>query len=89
MSITIEDVAKLHHDNLRTIGSKILYLTILNNANENGWTSISLADLARTTCLSRCGVITALKRMEKIGLIEIQHSDNNPKNRNKYRAITL
>ena len=89
MSITIEEVVALQHDQLRTIGAKIVYLTIRNNAQESGWAAISLAELARNTSLSRQGIIKTLKRMAGCGLIEVRNDKVSTTSRNKYRTVEL
>jgi DNA-binding phage protein len=89
MSITIEDVVKLQHEHLRTIGSKIIYLTIRNGGKENGWTSISLSELARNTGLSRRGLYNTLHKMRDCGLLEIHNDKTSTTSKNKYRAIEL
>ena len=89
MSITIEDVVKLQHEHLRTVGSKIIYLTIRNGGKENGWTSISLSELARNTGLTRRGLYKALHNMRDCGLLEITNDRATTTSKNKYRAIEL
>lgn len=89
MSITIEDVVKLQHENLRSIGSKIIYLTIRNNGKENGWTSVSLSELARDTGLSRRGLYRTIHKMRDCGLLEIHNDKTSTTSKNKYRTIEL
>jgi hypothetical protein len=88
-SLSLKDIVKVQNDNLRTIGSKIIYLTIRNNADRNGWATISLSELASTACLTRRGVVNILNRMQECGLIEKQYDHSSHDAKNKYRAITL
>jgi len=89
MSITIEDVAKLQHKHLRTIGSKIIYLTIRNSGQENGWASFSLSELARSTGLTRRGLYKTIHNMRDCGLVEIYNDRATTTSKNKYRTIEL
>lgn len=89
MSITIEDVVKLQHQHLRTIGSKIIYLTIRNGGQANGWASFSLSELARSTGLTRRGLYKTLHSMRDCGLLEITNDRATTTSKNKYRAIEL
>ncbi|MBQ4856238.1 hypothetical protein IMW82_16335 [Rhodanobacter sp. B2A1Ga4] len=89
MSITIEDVVKLQHEQLRTVGQKIIYLTIRNGGQENGWASFSLSELARDTGLTRRGLYKTLHNMKDCGLVEIYNDRATTTSKNKYRAIEL
>lgn len=89
MNISIKDIVDLQKDSLRTIGQKIVYLTIKNNGGEDGWTSVSLSELSRATGLTRTGVINMIKKMQGCGLIEVRNERRTPNERNKYRAIDL
>lgn len=89
MSINIEDVVKLQHEQLRTIGQKIIYLTIRNGGKENGWASFSLSELARNVGLSRRGLYKTLHKMRDCGLLEIHNDRTSTTSKNKYRAIEL
>lgn len=88
-SLSLKNIVKVRNDNLRTIGSKIVYLTIRNNADHKGWTTISLSELANTACLTRRGVVNILNRMQECGLLEKKHDHSSHNTKNKYRAITL
>ncbi|WP_243041693.1 helix-turn-helix domain-containing protein [Dyella sedimenti] len=88
-ALTIKDVVNVQNDNLRTIGQKIIYLTIRNGSDENGWASVSLTDLARNTGLSRRGVVNIISRMKDCGLVESSNDHDSHVSKNKYRAITL
>lgn len=89
MSINIEDVVKLQHEQLRTIGQKIVYLTIRNSGQGIGWASFSLSELARNTGLSRRGLYNTLHKMRDCGLLEIHNDRASTISKNKYRAIEL
>ena len=89
MSITIEDIVKLQNEHLRTIGSKIIYLTIRNGQQQEGWSSFSLSELAGTTGLSRRGIYKTLHKMRDVGLLEIYNDRATTTSKNKYRAIEL
>lgn len=86
--LSLKDIVKVQNEHLRTIGSKIIYLTIRNNADVNGWTTISLSELAKTSCLTRRGVVSILNRMGECGLLEKQYDHSSPSAKNSYKAIT-
>jgi len=88
-ALTIKDVVSVQNDDLRTIGQKIIYLTIRNGSNESGWATVSLTDLARNTGLSRRGVVNIINRMKDCGLVEASNDHDSHVSKNKYRAITL
>lgn len=87
MNVTIEDVIKLHHEQLKTIGSKLLYLSIRDRASDDGWTALGLTELSRMTGLSRGGLIKAVKRLESHGLIEVKKERDHQHAPNRYRTI--
>lgn len=88
-ALTIKDVVNVQHQQLRTIGQKIIWLTIRNGSDEHGWASVSLTDLARNTGLSRRGVVNIINRMKDCGLVELSNDHDSHASKNKYRAITL
>jgi DNA-binding MarR family transcriptional regulator len=88
-ALTIEDVVRVQNDNLRTIGQKIIYLTIRNGSDEHGWATVSLTDLARNTGLSRRGVVNIINRMKGCDLVEASNDHDSHVSKNKYRAVTL
>ena len=76
-------------DCLRTIGEKIVYLTIKNHGDPDGWARVSLSELSRKTGLTRTGVINMIKRMTACGLVEVKNDRRTPNERNRYRTIDL
>lgn len=86
--LSLRDIVEVQNDNLRTLGSKLVYLTIRNNAGENGWVAISLSELSRTCCLTRRGVVTILNKMLMCGLLEKKNDHSSPVAKNIYRTIT-
>jgi len=89
MSLTLEDVVCLHHEQLRTISQKLIYLSIQRRASESGWTRLGLAELQALSGLTESGVLKTLKRMQKVGLIEVMRDRSHPHNKNLYRTISL
>lgn len=89
MTISIKDIVDVQKDSLRTIGQKILYLTIKNNGDDDGWACVSFSELSRATCLSRAGVINVIKRMQACGLLEVRNDHKTANEKNRYRAIEL
>lgn len=87
MSITVEDIVALQYEGLRSVGSKIVYLTISKHLDETGWASLSFNDLASVTGLTNTGVANILKRMQKSGLIEVRRDRTTPFTKNAYRII--
>jgi hypothetical protein len=89
MTITIEDVIRLQHNKLDTTGKKIVYLTIQDRANEDGWSAISLNAFGRLTGLSPRGVHNILKGLINCGLLETNQVKERVNSTNVYRVIKL
>lgn len=87
MSITVEDIVALQYEGLRSVGSKIVYLTIQKELDETGWASLSFNDLAGVTGLTNTGVANIIKRMQNSGLIEVRRDRSTPFTKNQYRII--
>lgn len=87
MSITVQDIVALQYEGLRSVGSKIVYLTIRNHRDKAGWSSLSFKDLADVTGLTSTGVANIIKRMTNSGLIEVRNSRETPFTKNEYRII--
>jgi len=87
MSITVEDIVALQYEGLRSVGSKIVYLTIRKELDDTGWASLSFNDLAGVTGLTTTGVVNIIKRMHDSGLIEVRNDRATPFTKNQYRII--
>jgi len=88
MSITLDEVVRLQHEQLRTLGQKLIWLSIKQRASATGWTKLGLSELRSLTGYSESGVIKTLKKMEECGLIEVKRDRSHPHNKNLYRVIT-
>jgi len=89
MTITLEEINGLQRDQLRTTTRKIIYLTIRRLSEQTGWAEISIKSLCEQTGLTRAGLVSALKAMQTVGLIEIKRERIDRYSKNKYRTIEL
>jgi DNA-binding MarR family transcriptional regulator len=87
--LSLEDIVNIQNDRLRTLGSKIVYMTLQNNGDADGWTKESLSDLSGIACMTRRGVVNILNRMQECGLIEKKNDRSSPNAVNQYRVIPL
>jgi DNA-binding MarR family transcriptional regulator len=89
MTITINDIANLRIKSLKTVSSKLIYLMILNQADEQGWSAISFATFADATGMPIRSIVRVLSRLEAIGLIEKSTDKQHNNSTNQYRIIQL
>lgn len=87
--ITIEDIAQIQNKQLKTISSKLIYLMIRSQADDQGWSAISIADFSKTTGMPHKSIIRVLARFESLGLIERNPNKERPNSTNEYRIIDL
>lgn len=87
--ITIEDIAQIQNKQLKTISSKLIYLMVRSQADDQGWSAISLAHFEKATGMSSNSVARTLSRLIKVGLIERNPNKEHPNSTNKYRIIEL
>lgn len=84
--ITLKEIVSLNKEALPTLSSKIIYLLILKQADNTGWSSISLDDFEKTTGMSKNSVSRVLNRLIKAGLIERNPNKKRPNSANEYRV---
>ena len=89
MTITIEDIARTQNNHLKTISSKLIYLMIKNQTDEQGWATLSFASFSKSTGMPIKSIIRVLSRFESVGLIEKNHNKPHPNSTNQYRIIEL
>ncbi|MDH4565518.1 hypothetical protein E8E95_02345 [Pseudomonas sp. BN414] len=86
---TIEDVINLRNKGLKTASSKIIYLMIRNNTNEEGWSTISTSEFSAATSLTVRAVFKVLGKLKACGLIEQNPNKEHPNSINQFRIIEL
>lgn len=89
MSITLEDIVAIQHDQLNTLSRKIIYLMVRNQANELGWATISGKDFSVASALPRRSVDGVIQHLIKIGMVERRKSGPNHSSPYQYRIVTL
>jgi predicted transcriptional regulator len=89
MSITLEDIVAIQHDQLNTLSRKIIYLMMRNQANELGWATISENDFSEASALPRRSVIAVIKHLISTGMVERRKSGPTHSSPYQYRIITL
>ncbi|WP_080392345.1 MULTISPECIES: hypothetical protein [Pseudomonas syringae group] len=89
MSITLEQIVALQHNQLNTLPRKLVYLMIRNQADEEGWSTISGNDFSVATTLPRRSVEGVLKHLINTAMIERRKSGEAHSAPFKYRIITL
>jgi DNA-binding transcriptional ArsR family regulator len=87
MITTLEDIVALHHARLKTLTRKLIYLMIRNGCNEEGWTTISVAEFGKATSLTRRAVDYILKDLLDAGVIERRKSSESHTAPYQYRVI--
>ena len=87
MTITLEDIVALQHDQLNTLSRKLNYLMRRHGANEQGWSTISGNDFAKATALPRRSVDYILKHLVATGMVERRKSGNKHSSPYQYRVI--
>ncbi len=86
---TIEEIVRIRHKHLKTISSKLIFLMIRNRADGEGWSTISIADFSHETGMPLKSITRVLKRLQSLGLIELNPEKAKPNSTNQYRIIDL
>lgn len=89
MSITLEHIIALQHNQLNTLPRKLIYLMIRNQADAYGWSTISSADFCAATALPRRSVEGVLKHLVATAMVERRKTGKAHSARYQYRTITL
>lgn len=89
MSITLEDIVAIQHQQLNTLPRKIIYLMMRNQANQEGWSTISSNDFCVASALSRRSVEGVIKHLINSGLVERRKSGPYQTSPYQYRIVTL
>ncbi|GFM77538.1 hypothetical protein PSCICO_38000 [Pseudomonas cichorii] len=89
MSITLEQIVAIQHQQLNTFPRKIIYLMVRNQADQEGWSTISGNDFCVASALSRRSVEGVIKHLIKSGLVERRKSGPNQTSPFQYRTITF
>jgi DNA-binding MarR family transcriptional regulator len=87
--ITLKEIVSLQNKSLSSISSKIIYLMVKNQSNQDEWASISLTDFQTSTGIGRATVIAILKRLQGAGLIIKNPHKLSPTHKNQYKTIDL
>ncbi len=89
MSITLEEIVATQHQQLNTLSRKIIYLMIRNQADDEGWSTISGSDFCRASALSKRSVEGVIKHLINSGIVERKKSAPSQASPYKYRIVTL
>lgn len=89
MTITLDDIVTLQHDQLNTLSRKLIYLMIRDSTNEYGWSTISGNDFAKATALPRRSVDYIIKHLVNTAMVERRKSGTQHSSPYQYRAINL
>lgn len=89
MSITLEHIVALQHNQLNTLPRKLIYLMIRNQADKDGWATISGNDFSVATTLPRRSVEGVLKHLINTAMVERRKSGDAHSSPFQYRIITL
>ncbi|MBI6743381.1 hypothetical protein GE543_17205 [Pseudomonas sp. SZ57] len=89
MSITLEQIVALQHNQLNTLPRKIIWLMVRNQADVFGWSTISSADFCIATGLPRRSVEGVLKHLVATAMVERRKTGKAHSARYQYRIITL
>lgn len=87
--ITLEEIKELQHQEIKNLSTKIIYLMIKNQTNQEGWSAISAAELGAATCLTTRAVFKVIRKLKSCGLIEQRQEKERPNATNQYRIIEL
>lgn len=87
MSITLEEIVALQHQQLNTLSRKIVYLMMRNQVNQEGWSTISSMDFCKATALSRRSVESIVKHLTKTAMVERRKSGTQHSSPYQYRVI--
>lgn len=87
MNITLEDIVSLQHQFLNTLSRKLVYLMMVNGANEDGWATISGSEFSHATALPRRSVEFVIKHLIKTGMVERRKSGPSHSSPYQYRVI--
>ena len=87
--ITLEEIIAVQQKNLTTLTSKLIYLMIRNEADDDGWSSISLNKFSEATGMARRSIVRTLARLQAVGLIEKNPSKSKRNDVNQYRIVIL
>lgn len=85
--ITLEEITKLQHQEIKNLSTKIIYLMIKNQANEEGWSAISAAEFSAATSMTTRAVFKVISKLKTLGLIEQNQDKERQNSTNQYRII--
>ena len=85
--MTLEEITKFQHQEIKNLSTKIIYLMIKNQSNGEGWSVISTAEFAAATSLTTRAVFKVIRKLKSCGLIEQRQEKARPNSTNQYRII--
>lgn len=87
--ITLEEITKLQHQEIKNLSTKIIYLMVKTQENEEGWSVISAAEFGAATSLTTRAVFKVIRKLKSCGLIEQRQEKERPNSTNQYRVVNL